>query len=175
MTLVLCCHILFQLLRQLGRVVTGFKGSLTRDFWLQFFSWISVPRAPEYSIRIISTFFENFICRCNVHTAKLFTKNEKNHTWKSFFFIAGVVTPLYNIHSQLSPRIFEKNRNYPKGIFRGQGDTDLWNKPEFENLVSDSLSMKQHKTFLQCGVNLDHFCPKWRRLTIEEVIGLFNN
>ncbi len=37
----------------------GIKGSLIRDFRLQFFSWISVPQAPEYSIRIISTFFFN--------------------------------------------------------------------------------------------------------------------
>jgi hypothetical protein len=58
---------------------------------------------------------------------------------KFFSFIAGVVTPLNNIHSRLSPRIFEKNRNDLNGIIRGQGDTDLRKKPEVENLVSDSL------------------------------------
>jgi hypothetical protein len=38
------------------------------------------------------------------------------------------------IHSRLSLRIFEKIRNDPNGILRGQGDTDLWQKPEVENL-----------------------------------------
>jgi hypothetical protein len=44
-----------------------------------------------------------------------------------------------NIHSRLSPRIFEKIRNGPNGILRGPGDTDLLKKPEVEILVSDSL------------------------------------
>jgi hypothetical protein len=48
-------------------------------------------------------------------------------------------TPLINIHSQISLRIFEKNENGPNGILRGPGDTDLWKKYDVENLVSDSL------------------------------------
>ncbi len=35
------------------------------------------------------------------------------------------LTPLTNIHSRLSPRIFNKNRNDLKGVLRGQGDIDL--------------------------------------------------
>jgi hypothetical protein len=35
------------------------------------------------------------------------------------------LTPVINIHSRLSPRIFEKIRNGPNGILRGLGDTDL--------------------------------------------------
>jgi hypothetical protein len=58
---------------------------------------------------------------------------------ENFSFIAGVVDTLTNIHSRLSSRIFEKYRNDPNGILRGQGDTDLRKKPEVENLVSDSL------------------------------------
>ncbi len=38
------------------------------------------------------------------------------------------LTPVINIHSRLSPRIFEKIRNGPNGILRGPGDTDLWKK-----------------------------------------------
>jgi hypothetical protein len=49
------------------------------------------------------------------------------------------LTPLNNIHSQLSPRIFEKKLNDPNDILRGQGETDLRKKPEVGNLVSDSL------------------------------------
>ncbi len=48
------------------------KGSLTRDFRLQVFSWISVPQAPKYSI-----FFENsrrmLIAGVNDTAEKLFT------------------------------------------------------------------------------------------------------
>jgi hypothetical protein len=41
-------------------------------------------------------------------------------------FIAGAVslTPLINIHSRLSRRIFEKSRNDPNGLLRGPGETD---------------------------------------------------
>jgi hypothetical protein len=35
------------------------------------------------------------------------------------------LTPLINIHSQLSRLIFEKSPNDPNGIIRGPGDTDL--------------------------------------------------
>ncbi len=38
--------------------------------------------------------------------------------------IAGVVEPGINIHSRISPRIFEKIQNDPNGILGGLGDTD---------------------------------------------------
>ncbi len=38
------------------------------------------------------------------------------------------LTPLINIHSRISPRIFEKIWNDPNGILRGPRDTDLWQK-----------------------------------------------
>jgi hypothetical protein len=45
---------------------------------------------------------------------------------EKFSLLSSVLlTPLTNIHSRLSPRIFEKNGNDPNGILRGQGDTDL--------------------------------------------------
>ncbi len=34
---------------------------------------------------------------------------------------------------------FQKIQNGPNWILGGPGDTDLWKKPEVENLVSDSL------------------------------------
>jgi hypothetical protein len=34
-------------------------GTVSRDFWLLFFSWISSPQAPECTIRAVSIFFEN--------------------------------------------------------------------------------------------------------------------
>jgi hypothetical protein len=39
-------------------------------------------------------------------------------------FIAGVKTLAINIHSRISPRIFEKIQNGPIGILGGLGDTD---------------------------------------------------
>jgi hypothetical protein len=46
---------------------------------------------------------------------------------KIFLFFSPVsLTPLINIHSRISPRIFEKIRNGPNGILRGPRDTDLW-------------------------------------------------
>ena len=38
-------------------------------------------------------------------------------------FLAVSLTPLINIHSRISPRIFEKIRNGPNGILRGPRDT----------------------------------------------------
>jgi hypothetical protein len=60
----------------------------------------------------------------------------KKNIPENFSLLSPVLlTPLNNINS----RIFEKNRNDPNGILRGQGDTDLRKKLEVENLVSDSL------------------------------------
>ncbi len=39
--------------------VPAVKGSLTRDFRVQVFLWISIPRAPEYPIGAIVNFYEN--------------------------------------------------------------------------------------------------------------------
>jgi hypothetical protein len=82
---------------------------------------------------------KNSIFRCKVHETKLLTKNVKNVSQNFSLFSPVSLTPLTNIHSRLSPRIFEKIRNDPNGILRGPGDTDLRKKPEVENLVSDSL------------------------------------
>ncbi len=35
------------------------KGTVSRDFCLWFFLWISYPPAPEYPIRTVSNFFQN--------------------------------------------------------------------------------------------------------------------
>ncbi len=36
-----------------------FKGTVSRDFRLLVFSWISFPQTPEYTIRAVSNFFQN--------------------------------------------------------------------------------------------------------------------
>ncbi len=63
------------------------------------------------------------------------------------FFAGGVDTAeqLINIHSRISPRIFEKIQNGPNGILGGLGDTDSRKKPEVENLVSDSQTTMKTK------------------------------
>ncbi len=79
-----------------------------------------------------------FITGVNDTGDKLFSG--VNDTGENFSLFSPVsLTPLINIHSRISLRIFEKIRNDPNGILRGPGDTDLWKKPEVENLVSDSL------------------------------------
>jgi hypothetical protein len=49
------------------------------------------------------------------------------------------LTPVANLELRISPRIFEKIRNYPNGMLRGLGETDSWKKLEVENLVTLSL------------------------------------
>ncbi len=56
-----------------------------RHWQLECPAYISLPTPENLKIR------KNFIFRCNVHSTKLFTKNEKNYTWKFFSFIADVV------------------------------------------------------------------------------------
>ncbi len=51
------------------------KGTVSRDFLLQVFSWITFPQAPENNIRVISNFSENLLRysqvkvhhRCQLH------------------------------------------------------------------------------------------------------------
>ncbi len=72
-----------------------FKGSLTRDFRLQVFLWISVPQGPKYSIGAVLNFFEIrrdirewiFIAGVNDTSDKLCSGF--NNTGEKF--IAGVV------------------------------------------------------------------------------------
>ncbi len=64
---------------------------------------------------------------------------KKKKIFRNFSLFSPVsLTPLINIHS----RIFEKIRNGPNGILRGQGDTHLWKNTDVENLVLDSFNQK---------------------------------
>jgi hypothetical protein len=57
-----------------------------------------------------------------------------------FFHLPPVsLTPVANLELRISPRIFEKIRNDPKGIIRGLGETDSRKKPAAKNLVTLSL------------------------------------
>jgi hypothetical protein len=57
----------------------------------------------------------------HVHTA-CGAKRYTLHIHSMFILLS--LTPLINIHSRLSQRIFEKSRNDPNGILRGPGYTD---------------------------------------------------
>ncbi len=71
---------------------------------------------------------------------------KKKKLFQNFSLFSPVsLTPLKNIPSGISPRIFEKIWNGPNGILRGPGDTDLWKKSDVENLVSDSLKTVNNK------------------------------
>jgi len=62
-----------------------------------------------------------FITGANDTGEKFITGMKKNYPSKFFAFIAGVIGTPDNVHSQLSPRIFEKIRNNPNGILIGPG------------------------------------------------------
>ncbi len=50
------------------------------------------------------------------------------------------LSSLINIHSRLSPQIFEKSSNDPNGILRGSGDIDSWKK--LKSKISCQTSFK---------------------------------
>ncbi len=62
-----------------------------------------------------------------------------------------------NIHSRISPRIFEKNWIRPNGILGGPGTMIHEKKPKVESLVSDSL-YKQHMVI---QIRKDAFSVLW--------------
>ncbi len=73
--------------------ISFLQGSLTRDFRLQVFSWISFPRGPEYTNTAISNFYENSQrysqfcvyrqCRWHRRLADHRWTNERNRRWNS--------------------------------------------------------------------------------------------
>jgi hypothetical protein len=83
-----------------------------------------------------------------VHRYQRHPRSLKIHDKEKFFagvidtaeqLITGVNDTVINIHSRISPRIFEKIQKGSNGILEGLGDTDSGKKPEVKNLVSDSL------------------------------------
>ncbi len=89
--------------------------------------------------------------RCKVHPPKLLTKYLKKIMSQTFCLLSPVsLTPLININSRISPRIFEKIWNGHNGILRGVGKTDLWKKnlkPKIScqtpfNLILTSLNLR---------------------------------
>jgi len=66
------------------------------------------------------------------------------------------LTPLINIHSGLSLRIFEKSRNDPNEILRGPGDTYSWKK-NFSRKSRVRLPLRQDPTFFTNAYNFCNF------------------
>ena len=76
----------------------------------------------------------------NSTTQRCANKIIKIFLLEGFFHLPPVLlTPVANLELQISPRIFEKNRNGPNGIIRGLGETGSRKKPEAKNLVTLSL------------------------------------
>jgi hypothetical protein len=70
---------------------------------------------------------------------------------EDFFHLPPVLlTPVANLELRISPRIFEKIRNYLNGILWGQGETDSWKEPEAKNLVTLSLQYKYSPNLISC-------------------------
>jgi len=107
------------------------KESLTRDFRLQVFSWISFPRAPEYTTGAISNFYENMR-----RFSKLKVINGVNDNGD---YLSPVPTPAINTKLRISPRIFVKYSMRPQQVTQGPGENWYMKKPEVKNFVSDFL------------------------------------
>ncbi len=82
-------------------------------------------------------------------------------------FIAGVVdtgeqliavslTPVTNIHSRISPRIFEKNRNGPKGIL-GAWETMIHEK-NLKSKISCQTPFKSRRIFKLIHIFIQYVC-----------------
>ncbi len=84
--------------------LTLLKGSLTRDFQAQVFSWISVPRAHKYSIEAVLNFFENsqrylrinVYRRCKRHRRKIYCWYWSQITKKPIYLSQVSTTPPKN-------------------------------------------------------------------------------
>ena len=69
------------------------KGTVPRDFWLQVFTWISFPQAPEFPIRAVSNFSK--ICgdirslRCTTGVVDTGKKWKKSQIRKDFNILFG--------------------------------------------------------------------------------------
>ncbi len=59
------------------------KGTVSRDFCFWFFTWISFPPAPEYSIKTISNFFEN---------SRRYSQFKVHHQWQTMGAIIKLLT-----------------------------------------------------------------------------------
>ncbi len=120
--------------RQLPTVVdengTKLKGQFHEifDFW--FFSWISFPQAPEYTIRAVSIFFPKIrgdirSSRCNTGVidtgGKFATGINESET-------GGKICRRCCWYRWFLDLRISKIRNGPNGIIWGWGETDSWEK-----------------------------------------------
>ncbi len=96
-------------------ILVSLKGQCHEIFCFWFFSWISFPRAPEYSIKTVSIFFENTrrysqlkVChRCQRHRwqmEKIFNqKNFNNFVWSPLGSRGNIyINFCLQVHFQLS-------------------------------------------------------------------------
>ncbi len=72
------------------------KGTVSRDFLLLVFSWISFPQALEYTIRVVSTFFENSLRYSQLKVDPRYQRHRRQichrcqrHRWRTMRLISG--------------------------------------------------------------------------------------
>ncbi len=99
------------------------KETVSGDFLLLVFSWISLTPAPEFPIRTVSNVFENSrrYLQVKVHQRTGINAPVANLPPLS-------TTPVVHLELRISSLIFEKIRNGPNGIVRGLRETDSWKK-----------------------------------------------
>ncbi len=71
-------------------------------------------------------------------------KMKKNKPESFSLLSLGSLTPLTNIHSRLSPRIFKKNRNDPNGILRALIYEKTWSRKSRVRLLLSRTTSTNH-------------------------------
>ncbi len=111
------------------------KGQCHEIFDFRFFSWISLPQAPEHPIRTVLNFVFSKIrgdFRIPRPVAKL---------------PPVTLIPVVHLDLRISPRIFEKIRNDPTVIFRSLWEDDSWKKT-WSKKSSDTFPLRTTSPFI---------------------------
>ncbi len=91
-----------------------FKGTVSRDFLLQVFSWITFPQAPDKNIRIISNFFENSrrYSQVKVH------HRCQRHRWQIIGTISGCRHLKVNLKAKIYTYVSSTTQRWQNKIFK---------------------------------------------------------
>ncbi len=112
-------------------------GASYQDVWgvygCAFLRWHHRRPRPTQAAKDVAVFSRWHPCSC--HTVHSFAertglcRHNSSCIPQNFSLLSPVsLTPLINIRSRISPRIFEKIWYGPNGILRGPGNTDSWRK-----------------------------------------------
>ncbi len=115
------------------------------DFW--FFSWISFPQAPEYTIRAVSNFSK---IRGDIRSSRCTTAPVSLTPVANLPPVPLIL--VVHLDLRISPRAFEEIKNGPNGILWGWGKTVSWKKTRVKkSRDAVPLNMKVNYLGFDCG------------------------